>query len=73
MFNRNAHCFDALALNKNLTGLKDLSRIDFKQPRRMQHDGRARRLLGGGRCCIQGRKGENEKCGKQTPTKVWHG
>ena len=48
MFDRNTHCFDAFALDQNLAGLKDVSGIDFKQPRRVQHDGCARRLLGTG-------------------------
>jgi hypothetical protein len=48
MFDRNAHCFDPFPLDQNLAGLEDLSGIDLKQPRRMQHNGRAGRLLGKG-------------------------
>jgi hypothetical protein len=40
-----AHGADALALDQNLAGLEQRSGVYLEQPRRMEHDGRAGRLL----------------------------
>jgi hypothetical protein len=45
MIYRNANSLDPLALDQNLAGPKNVSRIHFEQPRCVQHDGRARWLL----------------------------
>ncbi len=46
MLDRAAHGADALALDEYLAGLKQRSGIHLEQPRRVEHDGRAGRLLG---------------------------
>ena len=70
MIDQGAHGADALALDKDFSGMKEGSCVDLEQTRGVEHDGRGSRLLRCGICGEAHQQNGERRCEAREGTAI---